>query len=172
MNTLVRNRGAVQTITYSSQMPPHKYESVWDANYNGKRADIVIAENDDGKTGQYAIRLTNEDLAEILNMDMDATPLDKRLEELITPIPSTTLSHPSSGISSPKSGENYLVPITIDRKSSRRQSSRRKRRPKTHITHRAYKRKKHSSASKRPSKRKSKGKSKRSTPFTFSSGLI
>lgn len=65
-----------------------------------------------------------------------------------------------SGILSPSSGEEFIVPITINKKTTPANSSMRK---KTHKTHRVYRRHKSNSSKSRPTSSRVKSKSKSRT---------
>lgn len=167
---LVKNAGIIQTLSYPpSGAPPHLHASAWDAHYDGTHANIAIANNEDGQTSQFNVRLTNDDLAQMLNMDANSVNLDERLAQDFTPF--------AQHLPSPKSGDNYVVPITIDRPRNRGKSRSKSR--KSHITHRAYKRRRasrrksrtNSNTSKHSNRNKSNTKSKKSNSPFFQSSL-
>jgi len=64
----------------------------------------------------------------------------------------------SNNISSPLSNEEFIVPLTIDKKTIGKYTltpRRKHKKPKTHITHRVYKKHKSRSSSRRSSSRRS-----------------
>jgi hypothetical protein len=166
LNTFIKNRGITSTIIRENNHS-HINETKWDADYDGDVAHIDVATNNDGKINQYKINLDNEDLAHMLTLPSVNMPLEQRLrmdyglERKVEPMRMIELpsrSSPSSSsqslspftrISSPKSNEELIVPLTIDKDTMYR----RHRRKKTHVTHKVYKKPK---SGKTRSKRSSK----------------
>lgn len=79
MNDIIKNSGTNQTIIRKNN---HHFirETKWDADYDGKIANISMDENNNGIHREYKMRLNNDDLANMLNMKSVNTPLHKRLE--------------------------------------------------------------------------------------------
>lgn len=174
LNNYIKNQGVTQTIIHTNNNN-HINQTNWDADYNGEIANISISTNTDGRKKHFNVSLDNEDLANLLNIQSVNIPIDKRLKmdfqepsyepenyfiELPTPkleaveteIPLIQKNH----ISSPISGEELIIPLTIDRKSSDKYTltpKRRHRRLKTHITHKVYKKPKTRTSSYKNSKR-------------------
>lgn len=160
LNNYIKNQGVTQTIIHTNNNN-HINQTNWDADYNGEIANISISTNTDGRKKHFDISLDNEDLANLLNIQSVNIPIDKRLKidfqepyyesenyfiKLPTPkleavepeIPLIQKNH----ISSPVSGEELIIPLTIDRKSSDKYTltpKRRHRKLKTHVTHKVYK---------------------------------
>jgi hypothetical protein len=157
LNTYVKNRGTTQMLVRNNNT--NKFNEInWDADYDGETANISLDSISNGHKNHYDIQLDNEDLANLLNIPSISTPIDKRLKmDLERPnhkvyrieLPSSSSSiedlFTSSGhLSSPKSNEELIVPITIDSKSTPRRHYKKR---KTHKTYKVYKKRK-SSASK------------------------
>lgn len=183
LNTYIKNRGITKTIIHDNGNK-HSKQIYWDADYDGDRANISVNTDTDGKRDHFDISLSNEDLANILNVESINMPLEKRLEydfrepsyskepyyiELPAPEiearkPRTVEELLSKHISSPLSNEELIVPLTIDQKSADKYTltpETRHRRLKTHVSHKAYK--KHKSHTKSKSKSRRNSKSSRKT---------
>lgn len=177
LNTYIKNRGITKTILYDNNHS-HVNQVAWDADYDGDMAKISLETDTDGKHQHYDVKLNNQDLANILNIQGVDMPIDKRLqmdfketsyipEEYFVelPLPKLEPRAPlqlmmkpkttsidrllSKHISSPKSGEELIVPLTIDRKTLDKYTltpRRKHRRIKSHITHRVYKKPKSKSS--------------------------
>jgi hypothetical protein len=186
LNTYIKNRGITQTLIHNNSHN-HVNQIAWDADYDGDVANITLDTDTDGKHKHYDIKLDNEDLANILNIQGVNIPIHKRLqmdfkepaiipEEYYIELPNydfqprqPKISEPETSsleelltrhVSSPKTGEELIVPLTIDRKTKYTLTPRRRhRRQKTHVTHRVYKKPK---TIKKSSSRTSKSKSKTS----------
>jgi len=189
LNTYIKNRGQTKTIIHNKNK--NKINEInWDADYDGEDANIHLTTKTNGIKKQYDIKLDNNDLANIFNIPSVEKPLHKRLkadfiqksipemykielpdeEEKEEFIPSLQKESPSieelinssSFLSSPSYGEELIIPIPINSRSSDRYtltSRRRHKRPKTHKTFRVYKLHKHSSKSTSKSRRKKTSKS-------------
>jgi len=96
--TYIKNKG---TTTFISSVPGSNcsgndnYNKIdWNIDYDGKRADIELDINSNGTPRHLYLDLTNEDLANILNIPSFKMPLEERLmtdfplEEIDTTIPS------------------------------------------------------------------------------------
>jgi hypothetical protein len=160
LNNFIKNQGMSQTILHTNNHN-HINQTNWDAKYDGKIANISVDTNTDGHRKHYNINLDNQDLAHILNIQSVNMPIDKRLKmdfqenfsqspdyyiELpaikLEPLKPKIHSIKKPHISSPLKGEELLIPLTIDRKTSKKYTSTSKGRHKrlrTHITHKVYK---------------------------------
>lgn len=184
LNTYIKSRGISETIIRNNNRN-HFNKINWDSDYDGNVANLSINSNTDGKNEYFNVTLDNNDLADMLNVPSVNMPIDKRLKmdfvnfekipeqlliELPTPkleprIPSSPkISSPieeliSRHISSPKSGEEFLVPITIDKKTVNKFTltpRKKHKKHKTHVTHKIYKKNRKNSKSKsRSSSKKS-----------------
>lgn len=165
LNTYITNQGMTQTVVHK---PNRNYinQTNWDADYDGNVANIYLSTNTDGKTRTMDVRLDNNDLANLLNIQTVNMPIHQRLKmdferpqeplyiELPTPglesrspktVEELIASNPSLGISSPLSNEEFIIPVTINRKTAdkyTRTTKRQHRRKKTHVTHKYYKKRK------------------------------
>ena len=187
LNTYIKNQGITQTIIHNNNRN-HFNQVNWDADYDGNIANISVNLNTDGKRDRFNISLDNEDLANILTIPSVNTPIDKRLKmdfqepnyqleplflELPTPEiksrkPKTVEELISKAISSPGADEELLVPLTIDKKTMDNYTltpKKKHKRPKTHITHRVYKKRKSSNS-------KSKSKKSRTKRTTLSMPIV
>lgn len=173
LNTYIKNRGTTKTIIHSNNHN-HVNQTNWDADYDGEIANISIDTESNGNRKKFDFILDNEDLANILNVQSVNIPIHKRLKmdfddklyyqpennfielntnqlENIDPkiikynnIPDIEkINRPH--ISSPITGEELIIPLTIDRKTIDNYTltpKRRHRRLKSHITHKVYKKRK------------------------------
>jgi len=188
LNTYIKNRGITKTIIHNNNHNEVN-ELNWDADYDGKTANISIDTNTNGLPKHVDIKLDNNDLANILNIQSINKPIHQRLKydlydntcdnddlyyiELPTPKlepREPIIEEPESSIqelidrriSSPKTGEIFL-PLAIDNTRKYTLTPRRRhRRHKTHITHKVYKRSKSRSSSRSSRRRSSRSKSHRS----------
>ena len=162
----------------------------WDADYDGDMANISIDSDSNGKSKHFEIKLDNNDLANLLNIQSVNMPIDKRLKkdfdepqyapepyfiELPTPAleprqpiieePDTSIEELiDRRISSPKSDEIFL-PLSIDTKVLNKHThthKKRHKRNKTHVTHKLIKKTKSKSTRSKSSKSKTKSKTARS----------
>ena len=126
LNTYIKNIGKTKTIIYDNNHN-HINEINWDADYDGDVANLSLTTNNDGKNEQFEVSLNNDDLAKILNYPSVNTPIHKRLEydymnpkyKMLQPLLSEkNIYKLPSSISSPKTSEEYIIPITIDKKST------------------------------------------------------
>jgi hypothetical protein len=168
LNTYIKNRGKTKTIIYDNNNN-HINEINWDADYDGDVANLSLTTNNDGKHQQFDLTLNNDDLAEILNYPSVNTPIHKRLEtDYIKPkykmlkslLSETNINKFPSAISSPQTNEEYIIPITIDKKSTIP-----KKKYRHHKTYKAYKKPKSSRIKK--SKRTSSKKYKTLSKYSF-----
>jgi hypothetical protein len=193
LNTYIKNRGTTKTLIHDNNQN-HINQINWDVDYDGDIANISIDSESNGKSNHFDIKLDNNDLANLLNVQSVNMPLDKRLkmdfnEQAISPhtyyielperefkskepiieIPETSIEEfIDRRISSPKSNEIF-VPLSIDNKTLNKYTltpKRKHRRRKTHVTHKLYKKTKSHSTRSRSSKSKSKSRtSRRTTPI-------
>lgn len=197
LNTYIKNRGITKTIIHDNNHN-HVNQLTWDADYDGDVANISLDTNSNGNHQHYDVKLDNQDLANILNIQGVNMPIHKRLEsdfrepigipeEYFIELPTYDLQprqpkivEPESTsleelltkhVTSPKTDEELIVPLTIDRKTMDKYTltpRRRHRRQKTHVTHRVYKKPKSrklvkSKSSSRNTKSKSKTSRSKST---------
>ena len=146
LDTYIKNRGTTKTIIHDN-LNTTNYNTMneiqWDADYDGKIANLSLDVNSNGKHGHYDIQLNNEDLANILNIPSIDLPLDKRLardfkshdnyynkEPVFIELdnPHTISNHTQeysldkpikdsykTHISSPLPQEELVIPLTIDK---------------------------------------------------------
>lgn len=162
---LIQNTGITKTVVHNN-CNTQVDEVVWDANYDGKKANIYLDTNTNGKHDSYDIQLDNRDLANLLSIQGVNMPLHKRLQmdfkepkymsspkqyfieiptykkhvkrHIKTPVKTKIVKH----ISSPNTNEELIIPLTIDRTSGNKYTltpRKRHRRHKTHVTHKVYK---------------------------------
>jgi len=188
LNTFIKNRGTTKTIIHDNNHNRIS-EMNWDADYDGDVANISIDTESNGRTKHFDIKLDNNDLANLLNVQSVNMPINKRLRmdfdnpnfnpepyyiELPTPEfkpREPIMNEPEVSIdelidrriSSPRTNEIFL-PLTMDKidKYTLTPKKRHKRR-KTHVTHKIYKKTKSSRSRHSNSKSKSKTKSYRSS---------
>jgi hypothetical protein len=79
LNTYIKNRGHTQTLIRNKNK--NKFNEInWDADYDGKVANISVTSEIEGKQKQFDIKLDNNDLAELLNVSSVNVPIHKRLQ--------------------------------------------------------------------------------------------
>jgi hypothetical protein len=79
LNTYIKNRGHSETLFHNNNK--NKFNEIdWEADYDGKTANISVTSDIKGRKRHYDIKLDNDDLANILNVSSVQTPIDKRLE--------------------------------------------------------------------------------------------
>jgi hypothetical protein len=185
LNTYIKNQGITKTIIHSNNHN-HVNQTKWDADYDGDIANISINSNTDGHHKHLNISLDNEDLANLLNIQSVDMPIDKRLKMdfrepyyepenyyIELPTPKLEPARPEiraieelnePHISSPVTGEELVIPLTIDRKTADKFTltpKKRHRRLKTHVTHKVYKKPRTSSLRKKSKRNRSSSSSKR-----------
>ena len=195
LNTYIKNRGHTQTLIRNKNK--NKFNEInWDADYDGKVANISVTSDIEGKQKQFDIKLDNNDLANILNVSSVNVPIHKRLQndfnnrvfihepmvyqielpvaikrpEIDMPEPSPKTESieelletikPTSFLSSPKSNEEFIVPLTIDEKPHNSfvfTPRKRHLRKKTHRTYKIYKKRKTPTSSRKKTLRRSSSK--------------
>lgn len=79
LDTYIKNRGSTKTIIHENNR--NKVNVIkWDADYDGNEANISLDLNNNNKAEHYDIKLDNDDLANILNVNSVKTPIHKRLK--------------------------------------------------------------------------------------------
>lgn len=79
LNNYIKNQGISQTIIQTNN-ERHFNQTNWNSDYDGEVANISINSNTDGKKSKYNVILSNEDLANILNVQSVNMPIHKRLQ--------------------------------------------------------------------------------------------
>jgi len=80
LNTYIQNSGLTQTIIHNNNNKRNEFNEIkWDAEYDGKQANISLDSNSNGKKKHYNFSLDNQDLANLLNVPSVNMPIDKRL---------------------------------------------------------------------------------------------
>ena len=77
-DTFIQNKGITKTLIHENGKNSVS-EIGWDADYDGKMANVSLGVNNNGQTGQYRFQLTNHDLEELLMVPSVNDTLDKRL---------------------------------------------------------------------------------------------
>lgn len=124
--TYIKNRGVTETIIHDNHRD-RVSQIKWEAEYDGDSANIRLDLNDGGPTEHYNVQLTNEDLANMLNIPSDKASLEDQLGQYRSPR-RNKLTH----ISTPRSDEELIVPnmtrLTGRKKTLRAYKVRRKTR--------------------------------------------
>jgi hypothetical protein len=194
LDTFIKNRGTTKTIIHANNRNQIS-EVNWDADYDGDKFNIYVDSNDNGRHKQFDVTLDNEDLANMLNISTINEPLEKRLKKdfmksefvhdpnvymlelqekpsSIKQLLNSMEPMSSRHISSPLTNEEFIVPITINEKTSDKFTltpRRKHKKLKTHKTHKIYK--KHKTSSSKKSKKSSK-RSRRSSSVLGKSLLL
>jgi hypothetical protein len=79
LNTYIKNRGSTKTIMHDNNKN-NINEIEWDADYDGNEANISLDLVNNGKTQHYNVKLDNDDLANILNINSVQKPIHNRLK--------------------------------------------------------------------------------------------
>lgn len=79
LNTFIKSKGLMKTITHNNN-ETNSNEINMDADYDGNVANIKLQTNNNGENKDYNIKLTNDDLENILNVPSINKPLNLRLE--------------------------------------------------------------------------------------------
>jgi hypothetical protein len=74
----IQNKGMSQTISYVNGKQ-HVDQIKWDAEFDGKNADVSFDLMKDGKTGHFNVQLDKVALAKMLNVKTVNKPIEKRL---------------------------------------------------------------------------------------------
>lgn len=174
LNTFIKNRGTTKTIIHDNNHNRIS-EMNWDADYDGDVANISIDTESNGRTKHFDIKLGNNDLANLLNIQSVNMPINKRLrmdfdnpnfnpEPYYIELPTYELkskepiiNEPEVSIDelidSPRTNEVFL-PLTMDKIDKYILTP--KKRHKRRITHKVYKKNKSKSTQNIYSKSKSK----------------
>ena len=80
LNTFIKNRGTTKTIIHNNN-DNNINEIKWDADYDGDGANISLDLTNNGNVNHYNVKLDNDDLANILNINSVKMPIHKRLEK-------------------------------------------------------------------------------------------
>lgn len=81
LETFIKNKGTTKTIVHDSiENVNNVYEMEWDADYDGKKANLSLDLYENGKEGHYKVQLDNNDLAALLNIPSMDGSLEKRLK--------------------------------------------------------------------------------------------
>ena len=78
LNTFVKSKGVMKTITHNNNKT-NSNEINMDADYDGNIANIKLQTNNNGQNKDYNIQLSNDDLANLLNVPSVNKSLDLRL---------------------------------------------------------------------------------------------
>ena len=79
MTTYIKNKGITQTFFQDNHHHKKSSQIKWDANYNGKYANINVDVQNNGKKNKYRMQLNNKDLAKLLSIPSVNQPLEQRL---------------------------------------------------------------------------------------------
>ena len=79
LDTYIKNRGSTKTIIHDNNKNNVNVIK-WDADYDGKEANISLDLNNNNKAEHYNIKLDNDDLANILNVNSVKMPIHNRLK--------------------------------------------------------------------------------------------
>lgn len=79
LDTFIKNKGTTKTIVHENSHN-RVNEINWDADYDGKKAEVKINFNEDGHKKRINFTLDNDDLANMLNIPSVDLPLEKRLK--------------------------------------------------------------------------------------------
>jgi hypothetical protein len=74
----IQSKGMSQTIS-SVNGQQHVDQIKWDAEFDGKNADVSFDLMKDGKTGHFNVQLDNNALAKMLNIKTVNKPIERRL---------------------------------------------------------------------------------------------
>ena len=77
LNTYIKNRGITQKLI-NNQKLLNKIN--WDVDYDGQKDNISFTSDTDCNKNHVDIQLDNEDLANMLNIPSESTPIHKRLK--------------------------------------------------------------------------------------------
>lgn len=80
LDTYIKNRGMSKTIIHNNNHNDIS-ELNWDADYDGKVANVSLDLLNNGEKGHFNITLTNDDLANLLTIPSVNKPLEQRLSQ-------------------------------------------------------------------------------------------
>ena len=167
LDTYIKNKGKTKTLMYNNNHS-NVNELKWDADYDGKVANISLDLVNDGKRGHYDVKLTNKDIEDILNIPSVNMPLERRLQndfnnhniiryplmretelQMLNIKPPTkiepsieelikTAQNQDIVMSSP-SNKEFIIPLTLDNNNIRNRIFIPKKKHKKHKTRKIYK---------------------------------
>ena len=79
LDTYIKNRGMTKTIIHSNNHNTIN-ETNWDADYDGKVANVSLDLSKNGRNKHMDFKLTNDDLANLLTVPSVNQPIHKRLK--------------------------------------------------------------------------------------------
>jgi len=83
----IKNIGSTETTYKENNKSPKRSSLKWTGNYDGNIAKINVSINDNGKKQKSKIKLTNDEIINILSNQVDTTLIDERLfNDLLSPI--------------------------------------------------------------------------------------
>jgi hypothetical protein len=177
LDTYIKSKGTTKTLLYDNN-----YDNIneineinWDADYDGKVANISIDLQNNGRQRYYDVKLNNEDLANILNIPSVEMSLEKRLKKDFKQAPNfykrdlkglqpnasynknkpsieellDSIKHTPNYISSPASNEELIIPLSIENTAADITPKRQHKKIKTHKRYKAYKKLKSSKSSRK-----------------------
>jgi len=159
MNNTYINSGFSQTIVQGKNN--HFQETFWQNDYDGKKANIYVKSNIDGKKEEFNFTLNNTDLENLLNIESINLPIHKRLKQdfdnliqnndrnkFYIELPkqqgqnknlenkllltNKLLKDNKTHISSPSTDDEFIIPISIEKNTPYKRN-------KSHITYKFYK---------------------------------
>jgi hypothetical protein len=80
LNTFIKNRGTTKTIIHNNN-DNNVNVIEWDADYDGDVANISLDLTNNGNVNHYNVKLDNDDLANILNINSVKMPIHTRLKK-------------------------------------------------------------------------------------------
>ena len=87
----IQNFGFTKTIINDNNKK-YNNELVWEGDYDGKRANIHVAMNENGEKAELKKQLSNSELSKLLGLSPIEIPLDERLiNDFLTPTSSIVL---------------------------------------------------------------------------------
>jgi hypothetical protein len=78
-NAYIKNVGSTQTIIKDNHSEPIFSDVLWQATYDGKKANVNITTNTNGQTTNYSTKLDNNDLARLLDIPSVRGDISERL---------------------------------------------------------------------------------------------
>jgi len=168
LNTFVKNQGITKTIIHDNNK--NYYNNInWDANYDGKIANISINLDENGNKSHVDLKMDNVGIAELLNIPSVNTTIDKRLYNDFLHKSSSKLNklkkkkvrfiEPKyTHISSPSRDEEIVFPLKINNDEYKNSSMKPLiyQRPITHITNKINRKMKSTSRNSKAHKRSQK----------------
>lgn len=158
LDTFIKSKGNAKTLIHNNNKNYYG-ELNWDADYDGNKANISLDLDENGEKEHIEMKMDNDQLAELLNIPSENNTLDKRLyndflsrrsppsrKYRIIELPkkkhvhfnNNALDNIYTHISSPNSQEQIIFPLTVVNKTRRQHH---KKKPKSHITYRVYRKK-------------------------------